>query len=249
MKLFPLLLSITTSNAFTLTTTLAPNTTPQQTYSSTQLNAQQPPPSSHESTSTRRNLLQTLSSLSLLTTTTITTAALTLNPQPSEARLEAVNRPDLLPKEEGLNVIQVEKFLTTGQAKRMNDQLGRLEKDTGYRVKVLCQSYPNTPGLAIRDYWDLGKEGQKDDKYIVLVVDQFGGKGNVLNFNVGDGVKFALPNVFWTRLQGKYGSTFFVKENGIDLAITNAIEAIVQCLRTEEQFCVNVPDQGLLGLK
>ncbi len=41
-------------------------------------------------------------------------------------------------------------------------------------------------GLAIRDYWSLGKEDQKDDKYIVLVVDQFGGKGNILNFNVGD---------------------------------------------------------------
>lgn len=44
---------------------------------------------------------------------------------------------------------------------------------------------------------------------VVLVVDQFGGKGNVLNFNVGDGVKFALPNVFWTRLQGKYGTVRF----------------------------------------
>lgn len=41
-------------------------------------------------------------------------------------------------------------------------------------------------GLAIRDYWSLGKDDQKDDKYIVLVVDQFGGKGNILNFNVGD---------------------------------------------------------------
>ena len=30
--------------------------------------------------------------------------------------------------------------------------------------------------------------------------------GNVLNFNVGEGVKFALPNVFWTRLSGKYGT-------------------------------------------
>ena len=68
------------------------------------------------------------------------------------------------------------------------------------------EKYPNIPGLAIRDYWSLGKDGQKDDKYIVLVVDQFGGRGNVLNFNVGDGVKFALPNVFWTRLSGKYGT-------------------------------------------
>ena len=80
-----------------------------------------------------------------------------VSPQPANARLESVNRPDLLPSEKGLNVIQIEKYLTTGQAKRMNELLGSLERDTGYRVKVLCQSYPNTPGLAIRDYWDLGK--------------------------------------------------------------------------------------------
>merc|ERR1712176_1713341 len=103
--------------------------------------------------------------------------------------------------------------------------------------------YPQTPGLAIRDYWDLGKEGQKDDKYIVLVVDQFGGRGNVLNFNVGDGVKFALPNIFWTRLQSKFGTTFYVRENGIDLSITNAIESIVTCLRSEDGFCADVPTE------
>ncbi|KAL3777274.1 hypothetical protein ACHAW5_006343 [Stephanodiscus triporus] len=168
-----------------------------------------------------------------------------LSPPPAHARLEGVNRPELLPSEPGLNVIQVEKFLTKGQEKRMDDLLSKLERDTGYRVRVLCQAYPRTPGLAIRDYWNLGKEGQKDDKYVVLVVDQFGGKGNVLNFNVGEGVKFALPNVFWTRLTGKYGTSFFVKENGIDIAITNAIEAIVSCLRSEDQFCVNVPDEGM----
>lgn len=144
-----------------------------------------------------------------LKTFTATVAAVTLaavsTPLAASARLEAVNRPDLLPNEK-TNVIQVEKFLTSGQAKRMNEQLTNLERDTGFRVRVLCQAYPTTPGLAIRDYWDLGKETQKDDKYIVLVVDQFGGKGNVLNFNVGEGVKFALPNVFWTRLQAKFGT-------------------------------------------
>ncbi len=39
--------------------------------------------------------------------------------------------------------------------------------------------------------------------------------------------------------------TFFVRENGIDIAITNAIEAIAQCLRSEDGFCTNVPDQGV----
>jgi uncharacterized membrane protein YgcG len=178
-----------------------------------------------------------------------TLAGLTVSPLflptlPASARLEGVNKPELLPTESGLNVIQVEKFLTKGQEKRINDLLTKLEADTGYKVRVLCQAYPRTPGLAIRDYWSLGREGD-DDKFIVLVVDEFGGKGNVLNFNVGDGVKFALPNVFWTRLTSKYGTTFFVKENGIDLAITNAIEAIVSCLRSEEQYCVNVPEQGM----
>lgn len=164
---------------------------------------------------------------------------------PASARLEGVNKPELLPSEPGLNVIQVEKFLTKGQEKRLNGLLTKLEADTGWRVRVLCQAYPTTPGLAIRDYWDLAKEGAKDDKFVVLVVDEFGGKGNVLNFNVGDGVKFALPNVFWTRLSSKYGTTFFVKENGIDLAITNAVEAIVTCLRSEEQYCVKVPEEGV----
>lgn len=164
--------------------------------------------------------------------------------QPAMARLEAINRPDLLPKEPGLNVIQTEKFLTSGQARRMNDLLTALERDTGFRVKVLCQNYPNTPGLAIRDYWSLGTPDQKDDKYIVLVVDQFGGRGNVLNFNVGDGVKIALPNIFWTRLSGKYGTTFYVKENGVDFAVINAIEAITSCLRSEDAYCVNLPAEG-----
>lgn len=184
----------------------------------------------------RRTIVQSIMLTSLLPAV--------VAPQMATARLEAVNRPDLLPSEPGQNVIQTEKFLTAGQAKRLDKMMVTLEKETGFRLRVLCQNYPNTPGLAIRDYWSLGKEDQKDDKYIVLVVDQFGGRGNILNFNVGDGVKFALPNVFWTRLSGKYGTTFFVRDNGIDVAVENAVEAIVSCLRSEDGFCTSPPDQG-----
>lgn len=38
--------------------------------------------------------------------------------------------------------------------------------------------------------------------------------------------------------------TFFVKENGVDIAVINAIEAIASCLRSEDQFCVNLPQEG-----
>ena len=69
---------------------------------------------------------------------------------PASARLEAVNRPDLLPKEPGQNVIQIEKFLTSGQVKRLDALTANLEKNTGFRVRILCQAYPQTPGLAIR---------------------------------------------------------------------------------------------------
>ena len=87
----------------------------------------------------RRTLVQSIMVSSLL-------PVIAVQPQIATARLEAVDRPDLLPSEKGLNVIQTEKFLTAGQARRMNDMLGNLEKDTGFRLRVLCQNYPNTPG-------------------------------------------------------------------------------------------------------
>lgn len=122
---------------------------------------------SGQHTPSRRKILQGAAGL---------VAGVAAAPAASFARLESVNRPELLPSEPNLHVIQTEKFLTNGQAKRMEQLLVQLERDTGFRVYVLCQNYPMTPGLAIRDYWDLGKEGQKDDKYVVLVVDQFGGR-------------------------------------------------------------------------
>ena len=89
----------------------------------------------------RRTIVQSLMLSSLLPAA--------IAPLSASARLEAVNRPDLLPTEPGLNVIQTEKFLTAGQAKRLDKMMASLERDTGFRLRVLCQNYPNTPGMFI----------------------------------------------------------------------------------------------------
>lgn len=62
----------------------------------------------------------------------------------------------------------------------MREQIKGIEDDTGFKFRLLAQNYPQTPGLAIRDYWGV------DDMTIVCVVDP--GFGDILNFNVGQGV-------------------------------------------------------------
>jgi hypothetical protein len=44
-------------------------------------------------------------------------------------------------------------FLTDGQEARIRSRAEALEKDTGLKLRVLAQNYPETPGLAIKDYW------------------------------------------------------------------------------------------------
>lgn len=89
------------------------------------------------------------------------------------AKPEGVNRPDLLPTEKNQVVIDVANYLTKGmlfsssllwspyfkfiryciihnsfigQEKKVAGAIETLQKNTGYKLRVLLQSYPNTPG-------------------------------------------------------------------------------------------------------
>jgi hypothetical protein len=162
-----------------------------------------------------------------------------LAPEVVHARPEGVNRPDLLPKGPKSSLIDVANFLSKGQEKKIVSSISELEKATGYKLRVLCQSYPNTPGLAIKEYWNV------DDKTVVLVVDRgegFNRKGipsNMINLNIGKEVEDVLPGQFWARVTNKLGNQPYIKQNGEDVAILNAVEAITFCL--QDKTCKDIP--------
>lgn len=141
----------------------------------------------------------------------------------ASARLEGVNKPELLPTGEFTPVIDVAGFLTDGEERRIRERVEALERDTGVKLRVLAQNYPQTPGLAIKDYWGV------DADTVVFVADP--NTGNILNFNVGENVDFKVPRSFWSRLAGRFGTKFYWQERGQDVSIVNAVAAIDNCLR------------------
>ncbi|XP_073157291.1 thylakoid lumenal 15.0 kDa protein 2, chloroplastic isoform X2 [Henckelia pumila] len=148
--------------------------------------------------------------------------ALSLSLTGSAEGKAGVNKPELLPKV-FTTVIDAAGFLSEGQKNRIALEIDALEKDTGYKLRVLAQNYPDTPGLAIKDYWKV------DDNTIVFVADPT--FGNILNFNVGASVDLDIPRSFWSRLAGKYGNIFYWREKGEDASIDAAVVAISTCLR------------------
>ena len=134
-----------------------------------------------------------------------------------------MNNPQLLPPGPPVPVLDVAGFLSKGQIARLTSQVEALERDTGVRLRVLAQAYPQTPGLAVRDYWAV------DANTVVFVADP--NTGNILNFNVGSALDLQVPPNFWTRLASKYGTKKYWQNNGEEAAIEAAVNAINACFR------------------
>lgn len=132
----------------------------------------------------------------------------------------AYENPDLLPNYL-TPVVDLAKSLTDPQEEKLVQELAQFEADTGWKLRVLTQ-YDRTPGRAVINYWGL------DDKSILLVADARG--GNILSFSVGDAVYELLPRTFWIELQTRFGNLYFVREQGEDQAILQALESVKGCL-------------------
>ncbi len=133
---------------------------------------------------------------------------------------QAFDNPDLLPTEQ-TPIIDLAKIFPTIQEDKLIADFDTFEADTGWKFRVLTQ-YDRTPGRAVSKYWGL------DDKSVLVVADTRG--GNILNFHVGDDVYKLMPRTFWIELQTRFGNMYYVRENGEDNAIVDAIAAIKTCL-------------------
>ena len=126
-------------------------------------------------------------------------------PNPALARLDPVNKPELLPSEKGQFVVSSGvPVLSPGQTKSLSRTLERIEKSTGIKVRLLTQNYPVTPGLAIKDYFGL------DSKYCLLIADDFTGvrpsASNYINFSASDDINLELPPAFLGRISSAFGN-------------------------------------------
>ncbi|MBE9239793.1 TPM domain-containing protein [Synechocystis salina] len=133
---------------------------------------------------------------------------------------QAVNNPELLP-EEKTPVVDLANFLPEIQEAQLIDDLNSFEVETGWKLRVLTQ-YDRSPGRAVIPFWGL------DDKSILLVADGRG--GNLLAFSIGDEVYELMPRTFWIEMQARFGNMYYIRDNGENLAITEALNTVKGCL-------------------
>lgn len=133
----------------------------------------------------------------------------------------AFDDPSLLP-DQPTPIIDLANFLPSVQEESLIQDLENFESETGWKLRILTQ-YDRTPGRAVKGFWGL------DERSILLVADARG--GNLLAFNVGDEAYSLLPRTFWVELQTRFGNLYYVRDNGENNSIAQAIATVENCLR------------------
>eukprot|EP00434_Breviolum_minutum_P038041 symbB.v1.2.033735.t1/scaffold4019.1/size63226/3 len=147
-------------------------------------------------------------------------------------RPEGVNRPELLPKSDGAStpIIDVARILTASQERQLTADIAELEQLAKVRLRVLTQTFPNTPGLAIKDYW-------KPDGRTIIYVHDTGGLGEtaVVNFNAGQEVESMKPLSYWRQVQNTYGNKYYIKEHGDSDTVVDVVKALKEGFIPEQK--------------
>ena len=141
----------------------------------------------------------------------------------------AANNPELLPSNQ-TPIIDLARTLSENQRIDLEKSLNDYEINTGWKIRLLSQ-YEKTPGKAVKEFWSL------DETSLLIVADPRG--GNLLNFNVGEAYFSFLPRLFWVELQTRFGNQYYVRDNGEDGAVLDAINSVKVCL--ERGGCQVVP--------
>lgn len=136
-------------------------------------------------------------------------------------------------EQHGLPIIaDYAKVLPSGTIDAQVKKLEQLEKDTGFKVRVLSRytdSQGNIPSVEdLRSGWDIREDV---GTYVVVFVDP--SAPNVLSFKYGQKVQQLLSRPFFTELQSRYGNMFFVRDEGEAKSVSSALDALDICLRRE----------------
>lgn len=129
------------------------------------------------------------------------------------------------------------KVLPSGTIDSQMKKLEQLEKDTGYKVRVLSRytdSQGNIPSVEdLRVGWNIK---EVEGTYVVVFVDP--SAPNVLSFKYGKKVQELLSRPFFTELQSRYGNMFYVRDEGEAKSVASTLDALDICLRRPDGCAV-----------
>lgn len=150
--------------------------------------------------------------------------------------------PSRVPARRGETVLDYGRvFAKTPEAlAKVREDIARVERSTGWRLRVVTGNGPGGVGAAMPSANDLYRYfGTEDRKLVIMTVDEF--NGNVLDFyNDQSALAPIVPKSVVQEIRGRYGNKYFVDEEGLEEATVAAAAAMSGCLGKAEG-CKFVP--------